>query len=66
MSARPPLARWLARRGEALLDLAGRLGADAADGNETGLQKRLAVALCVGTLPFTAAWSAPSSPGSSC
>ncbi len=57
MKERPALAAWLGRRGERLLDWAGRIGADTADGNETTLQKRLAVALCVGTLPFTAAWS---------
>ncbi|HEY6980251.1 adenylate/guanylate cyclase domain-containing protein [Reyranella sp.] len=37
---------------------AGRIGADPADSNETALQKRLAVALCVGTLPLTMLWSA--------
>src|SRR3984957_5535343 len=36
---------------------AGRIGATATDTNETALQKRLAVVLCVGTLPFTVLWS---------
>ena len=37
---------------------AGRIGATATDTNETALQKRLAVVLCAGTLPFTTLWSA--------
>jgi guanylate cyclase len=41
-----------------LLEWAGRVGADPADGNDVVLQKRLAVLLCVGTLPLTALWSA--------
>lgn len=41
-----------------LLGLAGRIGADAADDDETALRKRLAVALCAGTLPLTILWSA--------
>jgi guanylate cyclase len=41
-----------------LFNLTGRVGADAADDDETGLRKRLAVALCVGTLPLTILWSA--------
>jgi adenylate cyclase len=36
---------------------AGRIGAAASDTNETALQKRLAVALCAGTLPLTMLWS---------
>jgi guanylate cyclase len=36
---------------------AGRIGAAAADTNEIALQKRLAVVLCAGTLPFTTLWS---------
>ena len=36
---------------------AGRIGATATDTNETALQKRLAVVLCAGTLPFTVLWS---------
>jgi adenylate cyclase len=36
---------------------AGRIGAAATDSNETALQKRLAVALCAGTLPLTVLWS---------
>jgi class 3 adenylate cyclase len=40
-----------------LVDWAGRVGADPEDSTETLLQKRLTVALGVGTLPFTIAWS---------
>ena len=36
---------------------AGRIGATATDTNETALQKRLAIVLCAGTLPFTVLWS---------
>jgi adenylate cyclase len=36
---------------------AGRIGAAATDTNETALQKRLAVVLCAGTLPFTVLWN---------
>ncbi|MGB8208203.1 MAG: hypothetical protein WCF69_11415 [Mycobacterium sp.] len=36
---------------------AGRIGATANDTNEIALQKRLAVALCAGTLPLTMLWS---------
>ena len=35
----------------------GRIGTAAADTNEIALQKRLAVVLCAGTLPFTTVWS---------
>ena len=35
----------------------GRIGTAAADTNEVALQKRLAVVLCAGTLPFTVLWS---------
>ena len=35
----------------------GRIGTAATDTNEVALQKRLAVALCAGTLPFTVLWS---------
>ena len=44
---------WVRR----LLDWAGRVGTDPADSPETLLQKRLTVALCVGTLPLTIGWS---------
>ena len=44
---------WLRR----LFDWAGRVGTDPADSPETLLQKRLTVALCVGTLPLTIGWS---------
>lgn len=40
-----------------ILAYAGRIGADPADSSETALQKRLVVALCVGTLPLTVLWS---------
>jgi adenylate cyclase len=36
---------------------AGRIGARATDTGEIALQKRLAVALCAGTLPLTLLWS---------
>jgi adenylate cyclase len=45
--------RWAAT----LLELVGRIGADPGDGPEAALQKRVTVALCVGTLPLTALWS---------
>jgi guanylate cyclase len=48
------LARWTA----VLLERAGRIGADPCDSPETALQKQVAVALSVGTLPLTALWSA--------
>ena len=35
----------------------GRIGAAPVDSNETALQRRLAVVLCAGTLPFTVLWS---------
>jgi adenylate cyclase len=41
-----------------LMTLAGRIGFDSADSDETALQKRLTVVLCVGTLPLTILWSA--------
>ena len=44
---------WVRR----LLEWAGRVGTDSADSPETLLQKRLTVALCVGTLPLTIGWS---------
>lgn len=40
-----------------LLSWSARIGAATTDSNETALQKRLAVALCAGTLPLTALWS---------
>jgi adenylate cyclase len=48
----------LSRMSGALLDWAGRVGADPRDSPETALQKQVAVVLCVGTLPLTALWSA--------
>jgi guanylate cyclase len=48
----------LARLIAALLEWAGRIGADPRDSPETALQKRVAVVLSVGTLPLTALWSA--------
>ena len=44
--------------GKALLGLAGRIGLDPSDSEETALRKRLAVVLCAGTLPLTVLWSA--------
>ncbi|MBS0224414.1 MAG: adenylate/guanylate cyclase domain-containing protein [Proteobacteria bacterium] len=52
------LLTWLSGQAEALVAQAGRIGADPADSDETALQKRLAVVLCVGTLPMTITWSA--------
>jgi adenylate cyclase len=52
------LLRWCSRRARSLAAWAGRIGAAATDTNETALQKRLAVVLCAGTLPFTVLWSA--------
>ena len=43
---------------KALTTLIGRIGLDTSDGDETALRKRLAVVLCVGTLPLTLLWSA--------
>jgi adenylate cyclase len=37
---------------------AGRIGATATDTNDMALQKRLAVMLCAGTVPFTVLWCA--------
>jgi adenylate cyclase len=48
----------LSRMSGALLDWAGRVGADPRDSPETALQKQVSVVLCVGTLPLTALWSA--------
>lgn len=45
-------------RGKRLLDLAGSIGLDARDNDETALRKRVAVVLFGGTLPLTIAWSA--------
>jgi guanylate cyclase len=41
-----------------LLDLAGNVGRDVQDNDETALRKRVAVVLFGGTLPLTVAWSA--------
>lgn len=45
-------------RGKRLLDLAGSIGLDARDNDETALRKRVAVVLFGGTVPLTIAWSA--------
>jgi adenylate cyclase len=45
-------------RSRRLLDLAGSIGLDARDNDETALRKRVAVVLFGGTLPLTIAWSA--------
>jgi adenylate cyclase len=51
------LLSWSPRGAHGLAAWAGRIGAAATDSNETALQKRLAVVLCAGTLPFTVLWS---------
>jgi adenylate cyclase len=43
---------------KALITLIARIGLDTSDSDETALRKRLAVALCTGTLPLTLLWSA--------
>jgi adenylate cyclase len=45
-------------RAHALTAWAGRIGAAATDTDQTALQKRLAVVLFAGTVPFTLLWSA--------
>ena len=45
-------------RSKRLLDLAGSIGLDARDNDETALRKRVAVVLFGGTFPLTIAWSA--------
>jgi adenylate cyclase len=49
---------WIRARSKRLLDLAGNIGLDARDNDETALRKRVAVVLFGGTLPLTIAWSA--------
>ena len=49
---------WLPDYAKGLVGLAGRIGVDPTDSDETALQKRLVVVLCVGTLPLTMLWSA--------
>jgi adenylate cyclase len=49
---------WILARSKRLLDLAGSIGLDARDSDETALRKRVAVVLFGGTLPLTIAWSA--------
>ncbi|MGB7098955.1 MAG: adenylate/guanylate cyclase domain-containing protein [Xanthobacteraceae bacterium] len=49
---------WVSNYTKALVALAARIGLDPSDGDETALQKRLVVVLCVGTLPLTMLWSA--------
>ena len=49
---------WVSNYTKALVALAARIGLDPSDGDETALQKRLVVVLCVGTLPMTMLWSA--------
>ena len=51
----PGLIRDYAQR---VVALAGQIGQAATDSDETALRKRLAVLLCVGTLPLTVTWSA--------
>jgi adenylate cyclase len=50
--------RWLVSCGTRLLNLAGGIGFDPCDSNETALRKRVGVVLFAGTLPLTVAWSA--------
>jgi adenylate cyclase len=50
--------QWMLVYGKQLLDLAGSVGLDTRDTDETALRKRLAVVLFGGTLPLTVAWSA--------
>ncbi len=49
---------WVSDRAKGLVALAGSIGLDATDSDETALQKRLTIVLCVGTLPLTILWSA--------
>ena len=49
---------WVPDYAKGLVALAGRIGVDPTDSDETALQKRLVVVLCVGTLPLTVLWSA--------
>jgi len=51
------LLSWVSDYRKRLVDFAGRIGLDAADSDDTALQKRLVVLLCVGTLPLTMLWS---------
>jgi adenylate cyclase len=58
MTMRVGLLYWCSRGAHGLASWAGHIGATATDTNEMALQKRLAVVLCAGTLPFTMLWSA--------
>ena len=49
---------WISDYAKGLFGLGPGIGLDVADSDETALRKRLAVALCAGTLPFTLLWSA--------
>ncbi len=55
---RQRVGHWIRARGRELLALAGSIGVDARDSDETALRKRVAVVLFGGTLPLTIAWSA--------
>lgn len=48
---------WVRSYSKRLIALAGQIGLAATDSDETALRKRLAVVLCVGTLPLTILWS---------
>jgi adenylate cyclase len=48
---------WILAHTKRLLDLAGNVGLDVRDDDETALRKRVAVVLFGGTLPLTLAWS---------
>ena len=52
------LLSWCRRCTHDLAAWAGRIGAPATDTNETALQRRLTIALFVGTVPLTVLWSA--------
>jgi guanylate cyclase len=49
---------WFSVYNKSPFALAARIGLDAGDSDEIALRKRLAVALCAGTLPLTVLWSA--------
>jgi hypothetical protein len=44
---------WISDYSKGLVALAARMGLDAVDSDETAVQKRLTVVLCVGILPLT-------------
>ena len=52
------VSQWILAHSKQALDLAGKVGFDVRDNDETALRKRVAVVLFGGTLPLTVAWSA--------